>query len=133
MSRIRYEQYPEACRVVEKIVARLGLDYIDTNRVFCVKSWGARTNAIARIYGLPKPWIVAGMKPGYVIELISEKFDSLSCKEKIKTLIHELLHIPSGFSGGLRPHGKLVNSSRVNSLYRSVRGIEEELCQLLSG
>lgn len=54
----------------------------------------------------------------YVIETLSENYDHLPIDDKIRVLIHELLHIPSRFSGGLRPHGKFVNRRLVNKLYR---------------
>jgi len=131
VSRIRYEVYPQACRVIARLVESLDLSHIDPSRIHCVRSVGARTRAIARIYGLPRPWIVAGCEPGYVIEVVSEKFDALPCEEKIKTLIHELLHIPRGFSGGLRPHGRLVNGRRVYQLYRRLGDSVRELCGML--
>ncbi|MCD6301116.1 MAG: metallopeptidase, partial [Staphylothermus sp.] len=74
--------------------------------------------AYARIHGLPRIWIKAlKIKPGYVIEVISENYDKLSIEEKIMILIHELLHIPRTFSGGLRPHGKYVNRRIVRKLF----------------
>ena len=130
---IKYERYERACHVIKRIIQQLNLNHINPDRIYCVKSKGAKTRAIARIYGLPKPWIIgARLEPGYVIELVSERFDKLSCKEKIKTIIHELLHIPYNFSGGLRPHGKLVNGRKVNMLFNKLpRSLVVELCSVL--
>ncbi len=94
------------------------LSYIDPSRIHCVKSTGAKTRAIARIYGLPGAWIAAGLKPGYVIEVIAERFYSLPPEERVKIIIHELLHVPRTFSGALRPHNPYVSDARVERLYR---------------
>jgi len=42
----------------------------------------------------------------------------LSDIEKEKTVIHELLHIPNGFSGGFRPHRGYIDKKRVEKLHR---------------
>jgi len=74
---------------------------------------------VARIHGLGKIWQEALLKPpAYVIEVISERYDRLSEEEKEKTIIHELLHIPKGFSGGFRPHKGYINKKRVEKLHR---------------
>ncbi len=54
----------------------------------------------------------------YIIEVIGEKYDRLDMVGKVKIIIHELLHIPKRFSGGLRPHGKYVNNRIVNKLLK---------------
>ena len=106
-----YERAPGICKALTLIVSNLEeFSNIRLEKVYCVRSYKARTRAIARIYGLPRPWIVAGLEPGYVIEVVSERFYSLPCRERVGVLIHELLHIPRGFTGGLRKHGELVNS-----------------------
>jgi len=93
---------------VDCIIESLELFHIDKSRVFCLRSKGTNTSGtLARIHSFPKIYQVAlGMKPIYIIELISEKYDRLSESEKEKILIHELLHIPKGFSGGLTCHRK---------------------------
>ncbi len=104
--------------LVQDIIDKLQLSYLDAQHILCIRSLGTKTNAVARIYGLPRIWQKAlNLKPYYIIEVISERFDNLPQEEKIKVLIHELLHIPETFSGGLRRHGKLVNDEKVEELY----------------
>jgi len=92
---------------------------IDIERVKIVVCKDCRSRALARIYALPSVWrFVLGLQPMYVIEVIEKNFDPLPPDEKVKVLIHELLHIPKSFSGGLRPHGRYVNSYIVEKLYR---------------
>jgi predicted metallopeptidase len=70
-------------------------------------------------------------KPAYVIELISEKFDKQSEEEKVKTLIHELMHIPHSFNGGFRQHHPYVTHAKVDQNYRKwVQKQREKLIQI---
>lgn len=91
-------------RRVGKIIDTLALN-LDKERIYTFRSHNAKTRALARIWGLPRIWQLAlNLKPGYIIEVISEKFDKLDEIQKDKVLVHELVHIPKTFSGSLRPH-----------------------------
>jgi predicted metallopeptidase len=48
---------------------------------------------------------------------VSENFDRLSGEDKIKTIMHELLHIPQGFGGGFRHHRPFVNRKNVETFF----------------
>ncbi len=118
---IRYSVADDVKALVEDIVAKLPeyFGHIRVDRIICLRSMGSRSSAVARIHGLPSIWRYAlGIEPLYIIEVISKRYDSLSYSGKVKVLIHELLHIPAKFSGGLRPHGKYVNSRIVSRLYK---------------
>ncbi len=92
-------------KIVRKIVEWLGLDHIDVDRVAVVRNLDSRSNAFARIHALPRVFSVAfGIEPRYVIEIIDRNFKHLDCEKKLEVLVHELMHIPKNFSGGLRPH-----------------------------
>ncbi|MEB3789008.1 MAG: metallopeptidase [Desulfurococcales archaeon] len=96
--------------------------HITPEKIHCIRSLGSRSSAIARIYGLPRPWIlVLGRNPGYIIEVLEEKYTRLSPEKRLEVIIHELLHIPYTASGALRPHGRLVNNRRVRKLVRQLR------------
>lgn len=80
---------------------------IKSSRIFCIRSKNTSTRAIARIYGLSRIWQkVLKETPAYIIEVVSEKYDLISEKEKDRVLLHELNHIPNNFSGSLVPHTK---------------------------
>lgn len=120
--RIKYFRAPDIKKRVDEIADKLELFNVVPQFVYCVKSKGSKSKrTIARIHGLGKIWQEAlNLPPSYIIEVISEKFDNLSEAEKEKTLIHELLHIPSGFSGGFRPHKGFVNRETVEKLYKKL-------------
>ena len=118
---LRFREALDIKRLVDEIIDSLDLFHIVPQFVYCYRSQGSKSkHTIARIYGLGKIWQEALMRPpSYVIEVISERYDSLSDEEKEKTLIHELLHIPKGFSGGFRPHKGYISSRRVEELHRT--------------
>lgn len=104
-SRIEWQSAPEIKRRVEAIVSSAGLDWVKKDNIQCVRSTSANTRAVARIWGLGRIWQeVMGYPAGYIIEVVSEKFDKLSDREKDKVLMHELAHIPMNFSGAMLPH-----------------------------
>lgn len=87
------------------VLKHIEMPYINSLQLACIRSYGSKARARARIWAFPSIWQEAlGLKPHYVIEVISEKFDHLPFEEQTKILIHELLHIPKTFSGALRPH-----------------------------
>lgn len=109
---------------IRDLVEQCNLEHVRNTRVFCYRSWGAKTRAYARIWGLGRIWQQAlGLEPAYVIEVISEKFDKLSEKDQDMVLIHELLHIPKTFSGALLPHRHRggVNEDWVREIYARVK------------
>src|SRR3989304_963057 len=120
---IKYADAPEIKRQVDKLAEDLELFHVVPQFVFCVRSRGSKAKrTIARIHGLGRLWQeVLNTPPSYTIEVISEIYDKMSNEEKEKTLIHELLHIPGGFSGGFRPHKGYVERRIVEDLYRKLQ------------
>ncbi len=109
---------------IAELVERLNFSHIDSSRIVCMRSTGSKSRAHACIWSLPRIWQKAlGVKAHYVVEVLSEKFDSLSRTEQDKILIHELLHIPKTFSGALVPHlcfGKRINRKAVEEIYNKL-------------
>jgi predicted metallopeptidase len=90
---------------IEFLIQELNLAYIKPKQVVCFRSWGSTARARARIWSMPSIWQLAlNIEPHYCIEVISEKFDNQSLDDQERILIHELVHIPKGFKGGLVPH-----------------------------
>src|SRR3989344_4168709 len=92
---INWHEAPDIKERVEHLIRSVELLHFDSSRIFCFRSTGAKTRAYARIWGFSKIWQMAlAQKPAYVLEVISEKFDSLPQPEKDKVLLHEFVHIP---------------------------------------
>jgi len=119
---LEYLEAPDVKKLVNEIIDGLDLFHIVPQFVHCYRSEGSESRStVARIHGLGKIWQEALVRPpAYVIEVISERYDRLSDEEKEKTLIHELLHIPKGFSGGFRPHKGYINRKHVEKLHRAL-------------
>jgi len=117
---LEHMEAPDVKRLVDEIVDSLDLFHVVPQFVYCYRSKGSKSKlTIARIHGLGRIWQEALRRPpAYVIEVISERYDKLSDKEKEKTLIHELLHIPKGFSGGFRPHKGYIDKKQIEKLHR---------------
>jgi len=104
-SKIEWKKAPDIKRTVKYLIKNLDMKHINPSRIFCYRSFGAKTSASARIWGLPKIWQMTLIKkPSYIIEVISERYDGLADDSKFEILLHELAHIPNNFSGSLVPH-----------------------------
>ena len=90
---------------IHYLLSVVDIPWVDPDRIFCFRSYQSSARAYARIWGFSKIWQIAlHQKPAYAIEVLSEKFDSLSQNKKDEILLHELCHIPQTFSGALLPH-----------------------------
>lgn len=122
---MQYKKAPDVKKKVVLLIDRLGLSHIKKKNIYCIRSYDAKTRAFARIWGMAKIFQeVVGIEPNYIIEVISKRFDKLSEREQIKTLIHELMHIPKTFSGALLSHrGKYhrINDREVERILRELR------------
>jgi len=120
---MKYEADFEFQNIVKDIVEKLNLTHINTEKILCIRSHGSKSKGtVARIHGLSKVLQIAlNTKAFYVIEIISENFDKLNNDEKIKTLIHEIMHIPKNFGGGFRSHRPYVTRKKVEKAFKKYR------------
>lgn len=96
---------PDVTKIMQAVVLHVPFGHVDPGKIVCVRSFGAKSRARARIWSFPKIWQFAlNIKPHYVIEVVSQHFDYLSDDDKTRVMIHELMHIPKNFSGALVPH-----------------------------
>lgn len=119
---MKYTPSPEWTVKTKDVIRKLDFTHIMEDRVVCFKSVGSKSRrVIARIHTMPKI-IQLGINqpPFYAIELVSEKFDRQNEEEQIKTIIHELLHIPHSFNGGFRQHHPYVNKRTVDHHYQKL-------------
>lgn len=121
---MKYVLAPDIREKITILVEQLHFDHVKVKNVHCIRSLDAKTRAIARIWGMSRLFKeVAGIEPHYIIEVNTKRFDKLPEREKIKTLIHELMHIPKTFSGALLPHrGRYhrINDKEVERVLKNI-------------
>lgn len=119
---IRYCSAGDVKSLLEEIASKLGFSHVLLDQVLCLRSRGSKAkHTIARIHGLSRVWQRAlGVKAHYVVEVISERYDSLTQEEKEKVIIHELLHVPKSFHGGFRHHRGWITSRKVTELHQAL-------------
>jgi len=122
---MQYKLAPEIKKTCVQLIKRLDMKHIKTSRVHCIRSFDVKTRAVARIWGMAKLFHeVIGIEPHYIIEVNAKRFDKMNERDKIKTLIHELMHIPKTFSGALLSHrGRYhrINEREVERILRSLK------------
>ncbi len=115
---MRYEPAPDIQQIAEKISKNF-FPHIILERVKYFRSYGTSSRGtIARCHALGKLMQRAlGVKAHYALEFLSERFDKLNEEDKLKTIIHELMHIPKSFGGGFKHHD-FVCDKNINFYYK---------------
>ena len=114
---MKYEYAFDLQRIAEDVSLRC-LPHVKIERIKCFRSYGTSTkHTIARCHALGKLMQLAmAVDAFYALEFISEKFERLSEKEKVKVVIHELMHIPESFGGGFKHHN-IVTDKNVDKCF----------------
>jgi len=114
---MKYEYAPDIQEIAEEI-SNLLFPHVKISKIKCFRSYGSQSKGtIARCHTIGKLMQeTIGVKAHYGLEFISERFDKLSKEEQIKTIIHELMHIPKAFGGGFRHHDHVCDKN-VNKNY----------------
>lgn len=123
---IKYELAPDLQEKINEI-ALLLFPYVKVDSVVCIRSYGSSSRGtIARCHALGKAMQLALKRKGfYVIEIISRRFDKLSENDKIKTLIHEIMHIPKSFGGGFIHHN-IVHEKNVEIMFQKYVNLKQK-------
>jgi len=123
---MKYEFAPDI-QTKSQEISKILFSHIQLDNVRCFRSFGSSSrNIIARCHALGKLMQKAiGIKAVYALEFLSERFDKLNEEEQIKTIIHELMHIPKTFGGGFKHHD-VVTERNVNKMYKIYREKKNE-------
>jgi predicted metallopeptidase len=123
---MKYEFAEDIQNKAEEI-SNMFFPHIDLKNVKCFRSKGTSSRrTIARCHALNKIMQKAiGIKAVYVLEFLSERFDNMNMEEKLKVIIHELMHIPKSFGGGFKHHD-FVTDRTVNKVYHEYKKKKNE-------
>jgi len=120
-------EYAEDIQKLAEEISKMLFPHVDLNNIKCFRSWGTSSRGtIARCHGLSKVMQKAiGIKAIYALEFLTERFEKMDNEDKIKVVIHELMHIPKTFGGGFKHHD-FVTERNVNKCYVEYKRIKEK-------
>jgi predicted metallopeptidase len=123
---MKYEYAEDLQKTAEEISVMM-FPHVDLKNIKCYRSSGTSSRGtIARCHALNKIMQKAiGIKAVYVLEFLVERFEKLSDEDKLKVIIHELMHIPKTFGGGF-VHHDVVTERNVNRCYQEYKKIKNE-------
>ncbi len=109
---MKYEYAEDLQKIAEEISILL-FPHVKMERVKSFRSYGSSTRrTIARCHALGKLMQKAiGVEAYYALEFLCPRFEKLSKEDQIKTIIHELMHIPQTFGGGFRHHDHVTEKN----------------------
>jgi len=124
---MKYEFAPDLQEISEEI-SRLLFPHVKVDKIKCFRSHGSSSRStIARCHTIGKLMQKAmDVDAFYALEFLSERFDKLSEEEQVKTIIHELMHIPKTFGGGFRHHD-FVCDKNIDKCYVNYKKNKKEL------
>ena len=123
---MKYE-FDSDIQAIAEDISNVLFPHVDVSRIKCFRSFGTSSRGtIARCHTIGKLVQKAlGVKAIYVLEFINERFNKLSEEDKIKVIIHELMHIPFTFGGGFKHHD-YVTEINVNKYYTAYKKEKEK-------
>jgi len=122
---MKYEPAPDI-QIIAEEMSKLMFPHIILERVKYFRSYGSSSRGtIARCHALGKLMQKAvGVKAHYALEFISERFDKMDERERTKTIIHELMHIPKSFGGGFKHHDWVCDKN-INFFYKQYENFKK--------
>ena len=119
---MKYE-YSESLQILAEDIVKRIFPYIKIDRIKCFRSYGSSTkHTIARCHALGKLMQKAmNVDAFYALEFIGEKFNCLSTEDKVKVVIHELMHIPENFGGGFKHHDVVTDENVEDCYFKYLR------------
>jgi len=118
---MKYEKALDIEERTKEVIKKLAMHHVQPENISCLRSFGSTSNAIARCHSLSVAMQKGMNRKGfYTLEFISERFDKMPEDEKIRIIIHELMHIPKTFGGGFRHHD-FVNTRSVEKMFKEYK------------
>ena len=123
---MRYE-YPSDIQAIAEEMCNFLFPHVQIHNIMCFRSYGTSTKTtIARCHALGKIMQKALGRPAfYTLEFLSEQFDKLDKDEQVKTILHEIMHIPKAFGGGFKHHDFVTNKN-VDKYYKEYKKKKNE-------
>lgn len=123
---MKYTFAPDIQEIAEEI-SRFLFPHIKIENVKCLRSQGTSSRGtIARCHALGKLMQKAmNTNAFYALEFLTERFDKLPPEDQLKTIIHELMHIPKTFGGGFQHHNRVTNQN-VNMMFKTYITLKKE-------